>query len=92
MSSNWYFSDAVVAVACHPTENIIATGALGADCSIRIWRDLSNASTPLAPPTVSRVATHTATLNTASVEDGPSVAHVNGSIAASTMVVVPHSS
>ena len=32
-------ADVVVAVACHPHAPIIASGGLGADCSVRLWAD-----------------------------------------------------
>ncbi|KAK9846338.1 hypothetical protein WJX81_001869 [Elliptochloris bilobata] len=31
--------DAVLAVACHPKETMIASGALGADCTVKVWVD-----------------------------------------------------
>ncbi len=31
-------ADAVLAVAKHPTEAVLATGGVGKDCSIRLWR------------------------------------------------------
>ena len=31
--------DAVLAVACHPKETMIASGGLTADCTVKIWVD-----------------------------------------------------
>lgn len=31
-------TDGVISVACHPSENMIASGSLGNDKSVKIWR------------------------------------------------------
>lgn len=36
--------DVVLTVSCHPQKSIIASGALDADCTIKIWADNSDES------------------------------------------------
>ncbi len=38
------FTDVVMGISCHPTENVIASGSLEKDLSIRLWRHVDEAN------------------------------------------------